>query len=75
MAEYSVSVRHYDSDGNFVRKYRAFGFFNKTHFLKTIELLTIPVTNRAPTWCNIMVRKDGKLISYKTLYTNQGNKG
>lgn len=75
MDKYTVSVRHYNKAGVFVRKYVATMYPKGLDFLKTIDLLCMPVTDRAPTWCNIMIRKNGKLISYKTLYTNQENKG
>lgn len=75
MSKYSASVRHYNSDGVFVRKYKAFGFDTELGLLKTLDLLMMNVTDMAPTWCNVMIRENGKLISYKSLYTNQDNKG
>ncbi|UZV39698.1 hypothetical protein APT65_00095 [Trabzonvirus APT65] len=68
MEKLSASVRHYDSKGNFIMKMRLVDFVDEVGFLKSLDLICKPITDRPVTWCNIMIRKNGKLISYKELY-------
>lgn len=67
MNKLSASVRHYDSQGKFIMKMSLVNFTDKVGFIKSLSLITQPICERAPTWCNIMIRKNGKLISYKSL--------
>lgn len=68
MNKLSASVRHYDSKGNFIMKMRLVDFVDEVGFLNSLRLICNPVSDRYPTWCNIMIRKNGKLISYKELH-------
>lgn len=68
MNKLSASVRHYDSKGNFIMKMRLVDFVDEIGFLKSLNLICAPISDREVTWCNIMIRKNGKLISYKELH-------